>query len=184
MTGSRLFPCLWALAFLACRGEAEAPRAEDARPALVLPPAPAAPSLPKPNGPFEPAKLRCDLLLPAEKARALLGFEPQLLQRFTQGDRFALVCTHRTQKIDEGFAFQVSCGKDQVPAAFARLHKLHEAAAGAHPIPIGKDGIATKTSCLLEHPHRPCFVEVTGRAAARQEGLLERLATQIAAAVP
>jgi hypothetical protein len=140
--------------------------------------------MPVPAGPFDPTKLHCELLLPRASAQGLLGFAPQLLERLSRrDDGTALVCTHRTQRLDETFSFQVTCGQKEVPPSFEALRRVHLGAGGAHPMALGKRGIATRTSCLFVHPHRPCFIQVVGQAA-RANGSLEKIAAQIAAALP
>lgn len=114
----------------------------------------------------------------------ILGFAPELLQRLSRHDGATeLVCSHRGRRLDEAVSFQVSCGKSAA-SVFASLRALHAKAHGAQPLPIGKQGIATRTSALFLHAQRPCVVQVAGRGLAHKQGQLERLAAQLAAALP
>jgi hypothetical protein len=156
----------------------------------LLPPVPVATPVarPLPAGPRRPldaASLRCDRLLPPERARDILGFAPQYLERKNRRDgETAVVCSHRPQHPGEMFSFQVACGDSDPPAAFGQLRRIHGAAGGARPSAVGREGTLARTSLLLLHPSRSCLVQVVSPETAGAPERLEQLAARIIEAAP
>jgi hypothetical protein len=146
-----------------------------------MPPRPVAP-----KGAFDKSKLRCATLLPALRAQELLGFSPALFERIVRADgETGVVCTHRSPLPAEAFSYQVVCGNGKKPpTSFERLRALHAGIGGARPGAGGAHELVSATSHLALHPFRPCFVQVTARAALTRPDLLAWLSGEIATRVP
>lgn len=176
--------CALGVGLGACKSDAPETPPTDPSALAPAPPEPGPAAQKRPRGAFKPEKLRCAALLGPAAIHAILGITPELVERSNRRDgETTVVCASKNALPSQSVSYQVSCGPKRAPAHYQALRAIHEKALGAEALP-SQTGVVTPSSYLALHPYRPCFVQLTSRAAAQQAGAMARLGAALSATLP